>query len=32
MHKGRIVEEGSHSQLLRKRGLYYGLYQLQYKR
>ena len=32
MHKGRIVEEGSHSQLLRKRGLYYGLYRLQYKR
>jgi len=32
MHQGRIVEEGSHSQLLRKKGLYYGLYQLQYKR
>ncbi len=32
LHKGRIVEDGSHSQLLRRRGLYYGLYQLQYKR
>jgi len=32
MHRGRIVEEGSHSQLLRKKGLYYGLYQLQYGR
>ncbi len=30
MHRGRMVEEGSHAQLLRKRGLYYGLYQLQY--
>ncbi len=32
MHKGGIVEEGSHSQLLSKKGLYYHLYQLQYKR
>ena len=32
MHKGRIVEEGSHTQLLRKKGLYYRLYQLQYGR
>ncbi|MFQ6117816.1 MAG: ABC transporter ATP-binding protein, partial [Candidatus Bipolaricaulia bacterium] len=26
---GRIVEEGSHEELLRKRGLYYALYSLQ---
>ena len=31
LHKGRIVEEGAHQQLLRQRGLYYKLYQLQYK-
>ena len=31
LNHGRIVEEGSHQQLLRKRGLYYKLYQLQYK-
>ncbi|MEW6622089.1 MAG: ABC transporter ATP-binding protein [Bacillota bacterium] len=28
-HKGRIVEEGNHQELLRLRGLYYKLYQLQ---
>jgi len=31
MHKGRIAEEGTHPQLLSKKGLYYHLYQLQYK-
>ncbi len=31
MHKGVLREMGSHQQLLRKRGLYYKLYQLQYQ-
>jgi ATP-binding cassette subfamily B protein len=31
MHKGRIRETGTHQQLLAARGLYYKLYQLQYK-
>ena len=31
MHKGRIREMGTHNELLRKRGVYYRLYQLQYK-
>ncbi len=31
MHKGEIKEMGSHQELLDKRGLYYKLYQLQYK-
>jgi ATP-binding cassette subfamily B multidrug efflux pump len=31
MHKGRIREIGTHQQLLAERGLYYKLYQLQYK-
>lgn len=31
IHKGRIREMGNHQQLLAKRGLYYQLYQLQYK-
>ena len=31
LHKGEIREEGSHFDLLKKRGLYYKLYQLQYK-
>jgi ATP-binding cassette, subfamily B, multidrug efflux pump len=30
-HKGRLREEGSHQELLAKRGIYYRLYQLQYK-
>lgn len=30
MHKGRIREEGTHQELLAKRGYYYRLYQLQY--
>jgi len=31
MHKGRLVEEGNHQQLLAKSGIYFKLYQLQYK-
>ncbi|UCF36339.1 MAG: ATP-binding cassette domain-containing protein, partial [Acidobacteriota bacterium] len=31
VHKGRIVEVGSHAELLAARGIYYKLYQLQYK-
>src|SRR5256712_5322078 len=31
MHKGLVREEGTHQQLLAKRGIYYKLYQLQYK-
>jgi ATP-binding cassette, subfamily B, multidrug efflux pump len=31
MHKGRIREMGNHQELLAKRGIYYRLYQLQYK-
>jgi ATP-binding cassette subfamily B protein len=30
MHKGRIVEDGSHEELLAKRGYYHRLYQLQF--
>nr|MDK2850381.1 ATP-binding cassette, subfamily multidrug efflux pump [Candidatus Cloacimonadota bacterium] len=30
LHKGQIVEEGSHFDLLDKKGLYYDLYRLQY--
>ena len=30
-HKGHLKEMGSHSQLISKRGLYYQLYELQYK-
>ncbi len=30
-HKGRLREQGSHQQLLAERGIYYRLYQLQYK-
>ena len=31
LHKGRIRERGTHQALLAERGLYYKLYQLQYK-
>jgi ATP-binding cassette subfamily B protein len=31
MHRGQLRESGSHQQLLRERGLYWRLYQLQYK-
>ncbi len=30
-HKGRLREQGSHQELLGQRGIYYRLYQLQYK-
>ena len=30
-HKGKLREQGSHQQLLGLRGIYYRLYQLQYK-
>ena len=32
LHHGRIVETGSHEQLLAKRGAYWRLYQLQFER
>jgi ATP-binding cassette subfamily B multidrug efflux pump len=31
MHKGQVREMGTHQQLLAERGIYYKLYQLQYK-
>ena len=31
MHKGRVREIGTHQELLAQRGIYYKLYQLQYK-
>ena len=31
MHKGKVREMGSHQQLLARHGIYYKLYQLQYK-
>jgi ATP-binding cassette subfamily B protein len=31
MHKGQLREMGSHQELLAQRGIYYKLYQLQYK-
>ena len=31
LHKGRLVEEGSHDELLSRRGYYHRLYQLQYQ-
>ena len=31
MHKGQLREMGTHQELLAKRGIYYKLYQLQYK-
>jgi ABC-type multidrug transport system fused ATPase/permease subunit len=32
LHKGRIIETGSHNKLLDKKGFYYDLYRLQYDR
>jgi len=32
MQKGEIVESGNHQALLKKKGLYFNLYQLQYER
>ena len=31
LHKGRVREMGTHDELLKLRGIYYRLYQLQYK-
>jgi len=31
MHKGRVREVGTHQELLQRRGIYYRLYELQYK-
>jgi ATP-binding cassette subfamily B protein len=31
MHKGKLREKGTHQELLALRGLYFKLYQLQYK-
>jgi ATP-binding cassette, subfamily B, multidrug efflux pump len=31
LHKGRVREVGSHQELLARRGIYYRLYQLQYR-
>ena len=31
MHEGRLRESGTHQQLLAQRGIYWKLYQLQYK-
>ncbi|MFA7020839.1 MAG: ABC transporter ATP-binding protein, partial [Bacilli bacterium] len=31
MQKGEIIESGSHQQLLKKKGSYYNLYQIQYE-
>jgi len=31
MHKGQLREMGSHQELLARHGLYWKLYQLQYK-
>ena len=31
MHKGKLRESGTHQELLQQRGIYWKLYQLQYK-
>ncbi|PNR92496.1 ABC transporter ATP-binding protein [Petrotoga sp. 9PWA.NaAc.5.4] len=31
VHKGLVVEEGTHSELLNKKGIYYDLYRLQFE-
>lgn len=31
LHKGKIIEQGTHTELLKKKGLYSALYELQYK-
>ena len=30
IHEGRLVEDGSHAELMEKQGYYFRLYQLQY--
>ena len=30
-HKGKLREQGTHQELLAQRGIYYKLYQLQYR-
>ncbi|MEO0156902.1 MAG: ATP-binding cassette domain-containing protein, partial [candidate division WOR-3 bacterium] len=30
IHNGKLVEQGSHSELLKKKGVYYNFYKLQY--
>jgi len=30
IHNGHVVEEGKHSELMQKRGVYYKLYQIQF--
>ena len=32
LKKGRIIESGTHIELLEKRGYYYNLYRLQYEK
>ena len=31
MHKGKIIEIGNHQELLKERGMYFNLYQIQFK-
>ncbi|HOG52641.1 MAG TPA: ABC transporter ATP-binding protein [Bacillota bacterium] len=31
LHKGKVRESGTHQELLAQKGIYYGLYQIQYK-
>ncbi|HCG00629.1 MAG TPA: hypothetical protein DEV93_08815, partial [Chloroflexi bacterium] len=31
LHKGHLVEEGTHNELLNRQGYYHRLYQLQYQ-
>jgi ATP-binding cassette subfamily B protein len=31
LHKGELRESGTHQELLRRRGIYHRLYQLQFK-
>jgi len=31
IHRGELREAGTHDELIRRKGIYYDLYQLQYK-
>jgi ATP-binding cassette subfamily B protein len=31
LHKGRVREEGTHAELMARRGVYFKLYELQYR-